>query len=366
MEKLFKQDSKGQIREWSVEVSDDKYRTVTGKEGGKLITSDWTICTSKNVGKANELSPKQQAQLEAEAAYTKKLKEGYTTDKAQAAQARAALVLPMLAYKYEDYAQNLAFPVFSQPKLDGFRCAAFPDALKSRKNEVFNSCPHILREVAAVCKGYNIVLDGELYNHDYKDNFDELQSLITVKKPTEEDLKRSKELVQYHVYDILDGLGTFSERLGNLRHLFDREFAGSTSIILVDTKAAGNQEQLDEHYWDFLSQGYEGQMVRTNSAYERKRSKTLLKRKPMQDAEFPIVKIEEGLGNRSGMAGAVHCRLSNGDTFGAGIKGGVAFNKKLWDERDELVGQMATIAYQNLTPDGVPRFPVFKAVRQDI
>ena len=39
------------------------------------------------------------------------------------------------------------------------------------------------------------------------------------------------------------------------------------------------------------------------SAYENKRTKQLLKRKEFQDAEFKIVEIVEGIGNRAGMAG---------------------------------------------------------------
>jgi DNA ligase-1 len=66
------------------------------------------------------------------------------------------------------------------------------------------------------------------------------------------------------------------------------------------------------------------------------------------------------------MVGRVTLKLPDGRTFGAGVKGGVEVNRFLLSQKDKLPGKMATIVYQNLTPDGIPRFPVFKALREDI
>ena len=43
-------------------------------------------------------------------------------------------------------------------------------------------------------------------------------------------------------------------------------------------------------------------------------------------------------------------------TFNAGVKGKKAAGKKLWENRDKLIGLEATVQYQNMTPDGACRF----------
>lgn len=115
----------------------------------------------------------------------------------------------------------------------------------------------------------------------------------------------------------------------------------------------------------FIEAGYEGAMIRTTGKYENKRSNTLIKWKEFQDEEFDIVDIQEGDGNRSGMAARVVMRLSDGRTFSAGLIGNVDYCRQLLQERDEHVGKLGTVVFQNYTPDGVPRFPKFKSVRFD-
>jgi ATP-dependent DNA ligase len=95
-------------------------------------------------------------------------------------------------------------------------------------------------------------------------------------------------------------------------------------------------------------------MVRGEGVYEQKRSKQLLKRKEFQDAEYELVSIEEGLGNWSGVAKKITCRLPDGRTFGAGIKG----DKKRAAELLHEDHKMVTVRFFALTPDGIPRFPV--------
>jgi DNA ligase-1 len=95
-------------------------------------------------------------------------------------------------------------------------------------------------------------------------------------------------------------------------------------------------------------------MHRLDAPYEQKRSKTLRKRKEFQDEEFKVIRIEEGLGNWSGMAKRVVCQLPDGREFGAGIKGGMERARELLNETHHV----ATIQFFAYTPDGVPRFPV--------
>jgi DNA ligase 1 len=50
----------------------------------------------------------------------------------------------------------------------------------------------------------DVILDGELYNHDLKNDFEKIISLVRKTKPTEEDRLESTQMVQFHCYDIVD------------------------------------------------------------------------------------------------------------------------------------------------------------------
>ena len=116
---------------------------------------------------------------------------------------------------------------------------------------------------------------------------------------------------------------------------------------------------MDQLYQGYLEAGQEGQMLRIGSSlYEGKRTKSLLKRKEFQDEEYEVVAVVEGQGNWTGYGKAVTCKLANGETFNAGIKGDREFCKQLLVNADKHVGSDATIRFQNLSSTGVPRFPV--------
>jgi DNA ligase-1 len=206
----------------------------------------------------------------------------------------------------------------------------------------------------------DLILDGELYNHELRDNFDEIQSLITVKSDktlTEEHYAKTREMVQYHVYDVpslKDEL--FVYRHGFLNTLYYQFEHGNnpSPIKVVETKLINSQDQFDVLHGEWLEQGYEGSMWRNNTPYENRRTKNLLKRKDFIDEEFELVAIEEGVGNWSGAAKRVTCRLPDGREFGAGIKGTYERGVELLKEKHHVV----TIKYFQLTPDGIPRFGV--------
>jgi ATP-dependent DNA ligase len=165
--------------------------------------------------------------------------------------------------------------------------------------------------------------------------------------------------VQYWVYDIPSHPGNFGERITSLGDIL----AGpDNSVVEVDTFRI-KLEKVDEFAGQAIEDGYEGLMVRLDGKYENKRSNNLIKWKEMQDAEFEIVDIEQGVGNRAGMAARVILQLRPGKTFSAGVIGNFDYCKQLLADRDQHIGKKGTVIFQNYTPDGVPRFPKFKCVR---
>ena len=136
------------------------------------------------------------------------------------------------------------------------------------------------------------------------------------------------------------------------------------SVKLVQTDESQSFDELDEKYSEYMKDGYEGQMVRIDSPYESKRSKSLLKRKEFQDAEYKVIDIEEGNGNRSGTAKHLVCYCEETDqTFNSNVKGNFDYLAEILENREYYIGKLATIKFFELTPDGVPRFPYAIAFR---
>jgi len=357
---LYQQDKNDNVRIWYMETEGAKFRTISGIKDGNLVISSWTTAIGKNIGKKNETSGEEQANLEVIAQYKHKMSRKYHETEDTISEG-AKFIQPMLASKYEVWENGKLdwFNVFTQPKLDGARCLVTKQGMFSREGKEFISAPHISKELEDFfIDNPDVILDGELYNHDLKDDFNTIMSLIKQKKPTPDDLRKSEELVQYHIYDIVSS-EPFSERTGFVSRVVDR--INSTKIVAVTTWKVEDAATLDQYYALFLEDGYEGQMVRLDYPYEQTRSKTLMKRKEFEDREFAVSKIIEGIGNWSGYAKAVEFilpndqRLENGERPKAGIKGNQDFAKALLNGP---VPKTVTVRYQNLTPLGIPRFPI--------
>lgn len=359
MRTLYKKTSTGATQIWRKEIEGAKHRTVSGQIDGKQVTSEWTTCTPKNVGKTNEVSAEDQAIAEVEAAYTKKLAQGGYHESLDDIDT-AKFFKPMLAKNYDDY--TLEFPVYSQSKLDGIRCVAKADGLFTRQGKPIESVPHINRALKSFFdKSPNAILDGELYADRLSDDFNAIISLVKKQKPTAEHFAKTAEMIQYFVYDLPSHPGVFSERSRQLCTdlWYQNQVPG---VVMLETDLVEDQEELDRLNAEYLEKGYEGQMVRLDGPYKNGRSADLLKRKEFMDEEFVIVSINEGIGNRSGMAGSITYLLPGGSTFDSGIRGSQEFYRKIYEERDQYVGGQGTVRFFNYTPAGVPRFPVTTAL----
>lgn len=355
---LFKLTNGNKIQTWIVEVEDNKHRVVSGQIDGKKVTSEWTICQGKNIGRSNQTTPGQQAIKEAQAMWEKKVSGGYFQELVQAETGEKKFFAPMLAKEFTPQTFSKNDRVFVQPKLDGLRCVISKSGMFSRNGKEFLSCPHIFNQLKHLfVENPDLVLDGELYNHIYHDNFNQIVSLVKKTKPTQEDIEESKKYVQYWCYDILSlGDLIYSDRYDYLKeNVFDVDYP---SCFLLRTDEVKSLDELNSMYGEYVEEGFEGQMVRIDMPYEvGKRSKNLLKHKSFQDAEFEILDIVEGVGNKSGMAGYMTIKNTDGSTFKSNIKGDRDYCRMLLEAKENFIGKLATIKFFNLTPDGVPRFP---------
>ena len=382
---LYKKTTIGKTQTWEIEVSGNKFRTISGQADGKKITNNWTVCQGKNVGKKNATTGEEQALKEAEAKHKKKLEAGYHLNLKNISKKR--FYEPMLAQDFKNKNRQSEVmadlqqvdggtvgTVFSQPKLDGIRCIAMREGLFTRTGKEITAVPHISEALESFFKLYpNAVLDGELYNHAYKDDFNKIIHLVRKQNLTDEHLSESAEMIQYHIYDApVIGNGKwampekdlYSDRTSKLDASFvNLGLEKEDCLVIVPTVEIHGREQLDRCYEDYIEAGYEGQMVRLDGPYENKRSPKLLKRKEFVDEEYKILGYEEGEGNRAGTVKHFKFKNKDGKEFNSNVKGSFSYLTKLLEIADTLIGKDATIKYFNLTPDGVPRFPYVIAIR---
>lgn len=354
---LYKIDSKGKLQQWDIVVVDNNITTSYGKVDGKIQVNVESINSGKNIGKVNETTPDQQALNEAKARWIKQIeRKGYTEDKDQALSGVVEIPNPMLAHKFSDHGEKVKYPCLVSPKLDGVRCLAVLKhgkcTLYSRGKKEFTSVPHISREIETLFKGKDIVLDGELYLHSYRDRFEDIISLVRTKEPQE-----NHTIVEYHVFDVPSLELPFDERYSLFKEIKSDIVKPVTHLMVED------ENGIYEVFDNFRSMGYEGAMVRSDikALYKGKRTTDLLKVKEFVDQEFPIVGVKEGRGKMVGLA-IFKCAIED-KTFEVKMKGSLESLAEYIKNEDSWKNKNLTVRYQNLTKLGIPRFPVGISVR---
>lgn len=360
---LYSRTATGAVQTWKVEVQGDKYRFITGQKNGALTYSDWTICQGKSLGKTNETTADEQAMKEAKAAMAKKLKSGgYWENEADIDKVR--FFEPMLAFKLEDYRETVQYPVMLDRKYNGARVIANREGLKTRKGESYATIPHIWRSLEPMFQQFpGMVLDGEGYNHDLRFRLNECMSLLRKSKNiSNDDLSAAEKVIQYYVYD---GYGftvngrTITKETGCLeRRIALTAFLKNVQYIVpVPYFIVNDGVEMIKLYDSFVADGYEGAIIRRIDAeYQNKRTKDLLKVKPIDDDEFEIVYIEEGLGNWSGKAKRIIFKMPNGKLFGGAFKGNMEQAEKFLREKQKWIGQTVTVFYNGFTGLGTPNY----------
>ena len=357
LETIYIKTKTGATNEWTIEVVGNRYRTIAGQIGGKMKISEWTIVYGKNTGKLNETTDKEQTMKEAVAKRTKKLETGYFENIKHIN--KTQYFEPMLASKWEDSKDKITYPIFSQPKLDGIRCIVTSEGMFSRNGKPIISAPHILESLSEVFETHpNLILDGELYADKFANDFNKIVSLVKKTKPTDADLKESKKNIQYWIYDIPNNDIQFGDRCDRLHDLFNYNFDDMTKhCVEVETKICNDEDDVMALYEEYVDNGFEGQILRTNGKYENKRSKALLKHKSFIDEEYTIISVCEGEGNKTNMVGYMTFETADGKPFKSNVKATFEESEEMFRNRKQLIGKQATIKYFNLTPDGIPRFP---------
>ena len=377
---LYKRDKKSKVRAWTIEHDDKSYWTISGiHPDGKMTKTAPTFVEQKNVGKANETSLEQQVLNEVASKIQYQIDQGFTYD-IPTEEKRFEV---SLANKYQDRLEKgkLDFPYICEAKLDGIRATLQlidgKVVMKSRKGKEFVACPHIAKNefVKKFFETYpDAILDGELYNHDLKDDFNKIVSLVKKTKPKTEDLEESAKLVQYHCFDSYypsESQLLYTERKTRLLNIFEQngwvghhtEELHKDSFYLVGVGWVHHfisggwklepyevyNEILVGHYIEaMVNRGYEGIMLKKDVPYFFGRSFDMLKYKKFFDKEFKIVDFEEGNGNLVGIAAAVICETEDGQTFKAGVMGTQDYARDLFTDKELYPISIVSMIYMVL------------------
>lgn len=388
-------DSKGKTREWSIEVSHRTDRESwiiinAGIQGGKMIETITKINSGKNVGKANETTIAQQAELDAQTEINNKVKKGYVTDLANVKTKgqTATINAPMKGYAYHPTGRNKELTIDKlgirnklvgiQRKLDGWRYRILVDldgcTFYTSSGDITLEFPQIAESTLKsfkkiyeyVNKKYGITqyyLDGEVYNHDL--GFQATASACGAGKNKEEQSELSKEQkelrdkMHFYLFDVcLDVPYTTREKVLNYFY--------SDIVKKVDTAYINaNEAEIDKMFEQYLSEGYEGLMIRQlDMPYEFKRTKQLTKYKPLIDDEFEVVDFLKSISGDT--LGALVCVMPDGRRFNTNLKDNIGtdkFRKEIWDNRQDYVGKWVTVEFLEYTDAGIPRLPRAKAFR---
>jgi DNA ligase-1 len=346
------------IKIWKVCVISENHAAIikveTGLIGGKMTTFQTIITKGKNIGKSNETTPVQQAELEAKSKRQKKIDTGYT--ELATGISACALIKPMLAQKYQEHSSKIKFPAFWQRKLDGLRGIYQNGEIHSRGLKKYPHLDFIIKEL----NGTKLVLDGELYSENL--TFEEISGIVRKKTLTVNDLVTLHK-IEYRVYDVIENKN-FEDRVETLETFFSKHHF--KHIKLVKTNVLSCDSKIEEIHDQVVKDGYEGIMIRNKLGFYEKdtRSYNLQKYKYFDDAEFKITGFKDGVGKEA-KAIIYICETKKGDRFDARPTGSIPDRKKLYKEGDKLIGKMITIKFFGYTNSNVPRFPISNLYPRD-
>jgi DNA ligase-1 len=272
--------------------------------------------------------------------------------------------------------ERIAYPVRVDPKLDGLRCIAVKQegvvTIYTRNGTVLDTLPTVTKALEEASYD-NVVLDGEILadTHDWNTSV----SVVMSRKE-----KKDDSHMVYNVFDAValeqwiaqNSTATYVARLNVVRLIVDA--VNSKNVVAVEGKTVENEKELLSFYSESMSQGHEGIMIKDlNAAYVFKRSRALMKMKPVMTHEMVIISTYEGrTGTKNeGMFGGFDCVSQNGIITRVGGGFNDAFRAEVQlNGPESYVGKVIEIEMQpdplttdGLSKDGKARFPVFVRFR---
>lgn len=232
---------------------------------------------------------------------------------------------------------------YMSEKLDGIRALWNGKVLYSRTQKNI-SAPEWFKESLPK----NVHIDGELYIGRAK--FEETQSIVMKKTP----IDKEWEKIKYMCFDIINEK-SYVERYEILKGMKETKH-----FKIVKQEKIRTKKEFEERFKEITKGKGEGIMIRNDSKYVQKRSKSLVKIKPKRDAEAIVQNVEKGKGRLKNMMGKLVVKNKN---TGVNFRIGTGFTDEQ-RKRNWKKGEVITYIYRDVTAKGIPRFASFKAIRK--
>ena len=323
-------------------LNSESWQDLKGGGQSKHNESVPYLVTIKNVGKANETSPLEQARSEFDSMVKQQQdKKNYVEEGKKVSKSK--LPSPMLAQKYRDHSKKIVYPCFVQPKLDGNRMVS-----DGTKGQTRGGQPFIPEVIEHLMFDVNVILDGELILPD-------MPKLQTTMRAIKKVCDLSPTLL-YWVYDIVDENLMQFERLAILKKL---EPSFPSNVKLVETTLVKNEAELQAKHEQYVLEGYEGTIVRNYEGLYQigHRSYDLQKKKDFEEAEFKVIGAKSGEGLYKDCA-IFRCVTKEGEEFDSNPEGPISLKKQYWIDRDSYIGKFLTIRFFSKSISGKPGFNV--------
>ena len=399
---IYGVEKNGKTKVWTARIYRDQLNGFAtaeieyGQLDGKKQSTSREYAEGKNIGKKNETTPLQQCISETRRKWQDKMeKEGYslvipnsnsetqtqTTDANNANNPINTIntintikVFPMLAHTYEPLSSknkknDIVFPCYVQPKLDGLRCICYMNMsnndgkvmAQSRTGAYFETVEHICAELRPILlQNPDLILDGELYTTELP--FEELAGLIKRKKTSDTNANVTTQCIKYHIYDVVVD-GDYSERHARIVGAISKADK-CQHLEVVHTQLIHSANEFKQAFGEYVAAGYEGIMLRNAHGLYRQnyRSHDLQKYKEFVESEYPIVGFKEADGRDKGTVVWV-CATAECRQFSVRPRGTQEQRRQWFQDGPQHVGKLLTVIYQELSELNVPRFPVGKAIR---
>lgn len=379
---LQKLDSKNKARIW-IASTDFKETEVGitinishGLQGGKQVTKQRFITAGKNIGKSNETTIKEQAQLELNSLYQSQIDKGYVFD----LEDFVVRHRPILAFTFEEKKHKVKWgnPHYASQKLNGVRCFTKVKnkqiVFESRTEKEFKYFHHFQEEIEFLRDNLGIgnifYIDAEFYHPTMP--FEIICKLVNTQEyisyVDEHGKEWSTEDLELHVYDIVIPSMmdlTYSERFLPFKSLFDN----LKTLKFVEQYLVTTEDEFIQLGKSWILLGFEGGMLRADVAYEFNiRSINLLKFKIMVSEEFKILDIYVAENDDNKVMFLLrnhHNSDEKYNTFKSGIEGSKDLTKGIYTDRKSYIDKSwLTVEFQTLSSYNVPLFPVGIAIRE--
>jgi DNA ligase-1 len=232
-------------------------------------------------------------------------------------------------------------------KLDGVRAYWDGKKLLSRSGKEFAVPSWFTQDFPP------FAIDGELWSK--RGAFENISSITSQKEPH----IGWRELT-YNIFEVPHQKGGLLQRLEVLKDYLDKKT--NTPIRIIQQLTCKDSQHLKNYLHEIENKSGEGVVVRNPDAlYIAQRTDQALKVKSFEDAECEVVGYKQGEGKFEDKVGSIKCKLENGKILHIG--------SGLTDENranPPKVGSVITFGYQGLTKNGVPRFPVYLRIREEV